>query len=87
MLKKESRLLMRKLKLIWDFRGPNALKIAEHHEKHLKEYITSQNLNSEITGFEALTDLHAVAFMVIEERDLNSIRETLKPHRGLVYEP
>lgn len=87
MLKKESRLLMRKLKLIWDFRGPNALKIAEHHEKHLKEYITSQNLNSEITGFEALTGLHAVAFMVIEEQDLKPIRESLKPHRGLVHEP
>ena len=87
MLKKESQLPMRKLKLIWDFRGPNALKIAEHHEKHLKEYITSQNLNSEITGFETLTDLHAVAFMVIHEQDLKPIREALKPHRGLVYEP
>jgi len=87
LLKKESRLLMRKLKLIWDFRGPNALKIAEHHAIHLKEHITSQNLNSEITGFEALTDLHAVAFMVIEEQDLKPIRESLKPHRGLVYEP
>ena len=29
---------MRKLKLIWDFRGPDALKTAEHHEIHLKEY-------------------------------------------------
>jgi hypothetical protein len=77
---------MRKLKLIWDFRGPNALKIAEHHEIHLKEYIISQNLKSEITGFEALTNLHAVAFMVIEEQDLKPIREALKPHRGLVYE-
>lgn len=87
MLKKESRLLMRKLKLIWDFRGPNALKIAEHHEIHLKEYITSQHINSEITGFEALTNLHAVAFMIIEEHDLKPIRQALKPHRGLVYEP
>lgn len=77
---------MPKLKLIWDFRGPNALKIAEHHEKHLKEYITSQNLSIEITGFEALTDLHAVAFMVVDEQDLKTMREALKPHRGLVYE-
>lgn len=78
---------MRKLKLIWDFRGPNALKIAEHHEIHLKEYITSKNLNSEITGFEALSNLHAVAFMIIEEQDLKPIRDALKPHRGLVFEP
>lgn len=78
---------MRKLKLIWDFRGPNALKIAEHHEIHLKEYIAAQNLTIEITGFEALTELHAVAFMVIDEQDIKPIREALKPHRGLVYEP
>lgn len=78
---------MRNLKLIWDFRGPNALKIAEHHEIHLKEYIAAQNLTIEITGFEALTELHAVAFMVIDEQDIKPIREALKPHRGLVYEP
>ena len=30
---------MRNLKLIWDFKGPDALKIAQHHEIHLKEYI------------------------------------------------
>ncbi|MEY2922072.1 MAG: hypothetical protein RL108_694, partial [Bacteroidota bacterium] len=25
---------MDKIKLIWDFRGPDAAKIAEHHEIH-----------------------------------------------------
>ena len=30
---------MRKLKLIWDFRGPVSQKTAEHHLVHLKEYI------------------------------------------------
>ena len=73
--------------MIWDFRGPNALKIAEHHETHLKEYIAIQNLNSDVTGFEALTDLHAIAFMVVEEQDMKPIRDALKPHRGLVYKP
>jgi len=34
-----------------------------------------------------LTDLHTIAFMIIEEQDLKPIREALKPHRGLVYEP
>jgi len=78
---------MRKIKLIWDFRGPNALKIAEHHEIHLKEYIALENLNIYFTGFEALTELHAVAFMVVKESDMKSLRDALKPHRGLVYEP
>ena len=76
---------MRKLKLIWDFRGSDALKIAEHHEVHLKEYIASEKLNLNITGFEALSDMHAVAFMVVSEKDMKPIRDKLKPHRGQVY--
>ena len=47
---------MRKLKLIWDFRGPYALKTAEHHEIHLKDYIVIQKLDITITGVEKLTD-------------------------------
>ena len=86
MLKKEPQSPMRKIKMIWDFRGPNALKIAEHHEIHLKEYIALKNLDIHLTGFEALSELHAVAYMVIEEKDVKSLREALKPHRGLVYE-
>ena len=41
---------MRKLKLIWDFRGPASLKTAEHHLIHLKEYIQLKNLDITITG-------------------------------------
>ena len=78
---------MDKVKMIWDFRGPNALKIAEHHEKHLKEYLDLNNLIVELTGFEALTEVHAVAFMVVEETEVNALRAALKPHRGLIYQP
>ncbi|WP_431137410.1 hypothetical protein [Psychroserpens mesophilus] len=77
---------MRKLKLIWDFRGPNALKTAEHHTIHLKEYITIQKLNVSITDFNALNDMHAIAFMVVNEQDMKPIRDALKPHRGKVYQ-
>jgi hypothetical protein len=78
---------MRKLKLIWDFRGPDALKIAEHHEIHLKEYCAIHQLDQRITGFEALTPMHAIAFMVVEEDQMPPIRDALKPHRGLIYNP
>lgn len=81
----EHRLLMRKLKLIWDFRGPDALKIAEHHEKHLKEFIVIQNTSLNITGFEQLNDMHSIAFMVVEENEMKPIRDALKPHRGQLY--
>ncbi|MGY0392901.1 hypothetical protein ACW5R3_10135 [Bizionia sp. KMM 8389] len=76
---------MRELKLIWDFRGPDALKIAEHHEIHLKDYIKSEKLDLNITGFYAEHDVHAIAFMVVTENQMKPIRDALKPHRGQVY--
>ena len=76
---------MHKLKLIWDFRGPNALKTAEHHEIHLKQYIAIQKLDISKTGVENLTDMHSIAFLVVNESDMKPIRDTLKPHRGQVF--
>ena len=76
---------MRKLKLIWDFHGSDAQKIAEHHEKHLKEYIIMEKLNVTITGIETHTDLHSIAYMVVDEVSMRPIRDVLKPNRGQVY--
>ncbi|TXE16884.1 hypothetical protein ES692_11045 [Psychroserpens burtonensis] len=77
---------MRKLKLIWDFKGPDAHKIAEHHVKHLKEFIAIKNTNLNITGFEQLSDLHSIAFMVVTDDEMKPIRDALKPHRGTLYQ-
>jgi hypothetical protein len=73
--------------LIWDFRGPDALKIAEHHEKHLKEFITMENIELNITGFQEINAVHSIAYMVVEEKGMISVRDRLKPHRGEVYIP
>jgi hypothetical protein len=78
---------MRQLKLIWDFRGPNASHTAEHHLIHLKEYISLENLAITITGVEHINDMHSMAFLVVNEDQMKSIRDTLKPHRGQVYLP
>ncbi len=85
MPKTDQQLTMRKLKLIWDFKGPSGQKIAEHHEIHLKEYITVQSIKAYETGVEAIHELHSIAFMVIDESDLIPIRDVLKPHRGQVH--
>ncbi|MFL0353524.1 hypothetical protein [Xanthomarina sp. GH4-25] len=77
---------MRKLKLIWDFRGPTAQKIAEHHEHHLKEYINIENLAIQITGVEIINNMHVMVFMVVNETDMKPVRDALKPHRGQVYQ-
>jgi len=45
-----NQLLDKKIKLIWDFRGPSAAKTAEHYEVHLKEYVLNEELKFDITG-------------------------------------
>ena len=77
---------MRKIKLIWDFRGPAAAKTAEHHEKHLKEYIAIEKLPLDITGFQTLNELHAIAFMLVTDEFMIGVRDALKPHRGELYD-
>ena len=76
----------KKIKLIWDFRGPSAAKTAEHHEKHLKEYIAIEKTSLHITGHRDVNDMFSFAFMVVEENEMISIRDALKPHRGELYE-
>ena len=86
MLKKENRLTMRKLKLIWDFRGPYGEKTAEHHVVHLKDYIRMNKLNVTIFGVESVNEMHHLAYLVCEEPDMPSLRDALKPHRGQVFQ-
>lgn len=77
---------MRKIKLIWDFRGEAAAKTAEHHEIHLKEFLETEKYALQITGFEVVNEMHAIAYLVVEEKDMIAFRDALKPHRGVVYE-
>lgn len=76
---------MRQIKLIWDFRGETSAKTAEHHEIHLKEYINIEKLPLNITGFEIKNEMHAIAFMVVTDENMISVRDALKPHRGEVF--
>lgn len=76
----------RKIKLIWDFRGEAAAKTAEHHEIHLKEFLETEKYALQITGFEVVNEMHAIAYLVVEEKDMIPFRDALKPHRGVVYE-
>ena len=79
--------MSKKIKLIWDFRGSASERTAQHHERHLKEYIISENLDGIVTGHSSYGEMHAIAFMVVPEADMVRFRDALKPHRGEVYEP
>ncbi|WP_378185150.1 hypothetical protein ACE939_09325 [Aquimarina sp. W85] len=75
----------RKIKLIWDFRGPNAALTAKHHETHLREYATIEKLAYFLTSQQHLSEIHSIAFMVVNDSDMKKVRDALKPHRGQVY--
>jgi hypothetical protein len=77
--------MSRKIKLIWDFRGSVSAKTAEHHEIHLKEYIAIEKLPIDITGFQILDEMYAIAFMVVMEDNIIQVRDALKPHRGEIF--
>ena len=76
---------MKHIKLIWDFRGPDAFKTAAHHEIHLIEYAKLNNNTSPITGHQQLTDHHSIAYYVVTEQEMITTRDALKPHRGTLY--
>ena len=74
----------KKIKLIWQFSGRDALKVADHHLIHLKEYINRENLIVISTGTEFLNEFSAISFIVIDNSFLKKIRLELKPHRGFL---
>jgi len=76
-----------KIKLIWDFRGPNAHKTAEHHDLHLKDFLRMNQRLNLTTGVEELGEYHCIAFLIVEKSDMTFFRDRLKPHRGQVYTP
>ena len=78
--------MSKKIKLIWDFRGQTSEKTAQHHEIHLKEYIIAEKLLMNITGFNFINEMHAIAFMVVINEEMIAVRDSLKPHRGELFE-
>ena len=72
----------RKLKLIWDFRGPSSQKTAEHHCIHLKEFAQIEKLHFYNVDFTILSEMHTIAYITIDEIDMKTFRDALKPHRG-----
>lgn len=77
----------RQIKLIWDFRGVSARNTAKHHEIHLKEYVLAHNMTLNITGCTEIHNMHSIAFLVVNESEMMTVRDTLRPHRAKVYIP
>ncbi|MEO9964469.1 MAG: hypothetical protein ABJF11_01700 [Reichenbachiella sp.] len=76
----------RKIKLIWDMHGPHAKGTAEHHAVHLQEYAERADISTFGVGTEDFSDLHSMAFMTVEEKDMITVRDALKPQRAELAE-
>jgi len=76
--------MSRKIKLIWDFRGSDSLKIAEHHCIHLKEYVQLEKLHFYEIETTFISEMYTVAYIIIDEKNMDATRKALKPHRGQV---
>lgn len=77
--------MSKQLKLIWDFYGPDAQRTAEHHVHHLKEYVHMNQLNHEICEVDMEDEMHWIAYMVVDESEMEKVRDALLPHRGSWY--
>ncbi|SFU38543.1 hypothetical protein SAMN05216480_102132 [Pustulibacterium marinum] len=76
---------MRDLKVIWDFRGPDAEHTAKHHVIHLKEYASAKDLPFITIDLEVINEHHTIAYIAISEEHTLAIRNELKPHRAVLY--
>lgn len=76
---------MERIKLLWDFRGPDAEKIAVHHKKHLDEFASAKALHNPLSGIENISELHTTAFLVVNKEEMKPVRDALKPHRGQLF--
>ena len=75
-----------KAKLVWSFSGEGALKTAEHHLTHLKEYSKSEKVDVIEFGIEEKTEFIAIAFMIVAKDLVNDLQQSLKPHKGFLVE-
>ena len=76
--------MSRKIKLLWDFRGEDAKATAKHHTIHLKEFAELENLNFHEINILEKNPMLASAFITVDETDMKTYRNALKPHRGEV---
>ena len=73
--------MTKKIKLSWDFRGPDGAKTAEHYTHHLEEFIVANKLKNRVYGTEDMTKMHSASYMLIDEVELEAVKRALRPHR------
>ncbi|PIQ16407.1 MAG: hypothetical protein COW67_03160 [Flavobacteriales bacterium CG18_big_fil_WC_8_21_14_2_50_32_9] len=78
--------MQRTIRLIWDFRGNEAEQTAKHHQIHLEEFASKEQLILKEAGVEKNQDFHWIAFLLVDEREVFKVRDALQPVRAEVEE-
>ena len=71
-----------KIKIIWDFKALEHLKVAEGHAVNLIYFCDKQKVENHKIGFENLSEFHSIAYVIVDKPNVNIIRDALKPHRA-----
>lgn len=72
-----------RIRLIWDFFGPDAERTARHHARHLEDFVARENVTDTASGAEAGNPGHWMAFLIVNHDDVTTLRQALRPQRGL----
>jgi hypothetical protein len=71
------------IQLIWEFRGPESIKYAEHHQIHLQEFLNKNQYINEEVFIEKIDDFLSIAYILTSESNYQTIANTLKPNKAL----
>ncbi|MEJ2584955.1 MAG: hypothetical protein P8Z38_07895 [Robiginitalea sp.] len=74
----------RKIKLIWDFRGPDSFQTASHYLRHLRE--SPLYTPERTSGVDSVSNMHCITYLLISETEIPRFRDALKPHRAVYAE-
>jgi len=76
----------RRIKVIWEFSGPDAEETAKHHTIHLEEFGNREKLEVSIAGTEYINHISWLAYLIVLEKDVLAVRNALKPLRAEIFE-
>tara|TARA_B100001057_G_C22458538_1_gene797902 strand:+ start:454 stop:690 length:237 start_codon:yes stop_codon:yes gene_type:complete len=78
--------MSKKAQLIWNFNGKDALKIAEHHLMHLREFAQMEVVPLLKYGVNKTSHLSCEAYIIVEMEYVKKIRTQLKPNKGFAVD-
>ena len=73
---------MKNVKLIWDFKGIESNKTAEHFHVHLVDFLKNHQILKYTSKVELVNEFHSINFLIIDEAYIALIKNALKPNRA-----